>query len=454
MISFDDLLEHKIKTGIHQFKTLGIIGLVEFCDGIEYAYMSILIAIVQKEWDLNKQQTASLGSIFLLGIVMGNCLCAFIADLIGRKTTFTIFTGLSVFLIYYTSICNSFNQMMFLRLFFGIVFGTSYPLGYVFITEVSEPKYRGRFAYTMGLLFVVGKIYLAILCFFYLDDYTSGNWRGLIRINGIPVALAFIFSLFFLKETVRYYLNRGKYQIAYEEIEQIISENTGIQEHLTDDEKNGLVIWQDKQNEINQIQQINKYGILSKEYRFITIRIWLLYILTNMQNMSIYLLMPFLFTDNNSGLSSMLYMFIVELVFAISLYIFIDDPNIGGRKMVIGYSAILLIFANGLLYLLRQKFLFIGLLLIKLATRALFSTLGLVCCESYPLSLRSQGTAMAYGIGKSSAIPSPFFLFPLFYIDPYLPFAVMCLFSVIMLIIDCFIENDKTMKPLESLKQD
>lgn len=69
--------------------------------------------------------------------------------------------------------------------------------------------------------------------------------------------------------------------------------------------------------------------------------------------MSIYLLMPFLFTDNNSGLSSMLYMFIIELIFAISLYYFIDDPNIGGRKKVIGYSAILLIIANGLLYLLK-----------------------------------------------------------------------------------------------------
>ncbi|CAK77301.1 unnamed protein product (macronuclear) [Paramecium tetraurelia] len=441
MISFDDLLEQKIQTGTHQFKTLGIIGLVEFCDGIEYAYMSILIAIVQKEWDLNKQQTASLGSIFLLGIVIGNCLCAFIADLIGRKTTFTIFTGLSVVLILH-------------KLFFGVVFGTSYPLGYVFITEVSEPKYRGRFAYTMGLLFVIGKIYLAILCFFYLEDYTSGNWRGLIRVNGIPVALTFLFSLLFLKETVRYYLNRGKYQIAYQEIEKILKENTGIEETLTEEEKNGLVIWQEKQNKLNLEQQINKYGILSKEYRFITIKIWILYILTNMQNMSIYLLMPFLFTENNSGLSSMLYMFIVELIFAISLYYFIDDPYIGGRKKVIGYSAILLIIANSLLYILRQRFLFIGLLLIKLATRALYSTLGLVCCESYPLSLRSQGTAIAYGIGKSSAIPSPFFLFPLFYIDPYLPFALMCLFSIIMLIVDCFIENDKTMKPLESLKQD
>lgn len=97
--------------------------------------------------------------------------------------------------------------MITLRLLFGIVFGTSYPLGYIFISEVTESKYRGRFGYSMGVLFVIGKIYLALLCIFYLNDFTSGNWRGLIRVNGIPVAISFILSLFFLKETVRYYLN-------------------------------------------------------------------------------------------------------------------------------------------------------------------------------------------------------------------------------------------------------
>lgn len=69
--------------------------------------------------------------------------------------------------------------------------------------------------------------------------------------------------------------------------------------------------------------------------------------------MSIYLLMPFLFANNNSNLNSMLFMFILELIFALLLYVFIDDPNIGGRKMVIGYSSLILVLANGSLYLFR-----------------------------------------------------------------------------------------------------
>lgn len=63
--------------------------------------------------------------------------------------------------------------------------------------------------------------------------------------------------------------------------------------------------------------------------------------------------MPFLFANNNSNLSSMLFMFILELVFALLLYVFIDDPNIGGRKMVIGYSSLILVLANASLYLFR-----------------------------------------------------------------------------------------------------
>lgn len=103
-----------------------------------------------------------------------------------------------------------------MRLISGSVFGTIYPLGYVFITEVTEQKYRGRFGYSMGVLFVLGKIYLAILCFYFLEDFTSGNWRGLIRVNGIPVALIFIFSIIMLKETTRYYLNKKRYIEAFD----------------------------------------------------------------------------------------------------------------------------------------------------------------------------------------------------------------------------------------------
>jgi MFS family permease len=67
--------------------------------------MSIVIAILKKEWNLTSQQIASLGSIFLFGILIGNFLCAFLTDQIGRKTTFTLSIGLAVVLVYYISYC-------------------------------------------------------------------------------------------------------------------------------------------------------------------------------------------------------------------------------------------------------------------------------------------------------------------------------------------------------------
>lgn len=52
MLSFDNILESNIKTGVFQYKTISIIGLIEFCDGIEYTFMSIMMTILKSEWNL------------------------------------------------------------------------------------------------------------------------------------------------------------------------------------------------------------------------------------------------------------------------------------------------------------------------------------------------------------------------------------------------------------------
>ena len=56
-------------------------------------------------------------------------------------------------------------------------------------------------------MFVLGKIYLIILCFIFLEDFTKGNWRSLLRFNSIPVGLVFIGTIIFLEETIRFELH-------------------------------------------------------------------------------------------------------------------------------------------------------------------------------------------------------------------------------------------------------
>lgn len=97
-------------------------------------------------------------------------------DYIGRKITFVLFTGLSAILVYITGECTNYSEMILLRLFYGITYGTTYPLGFVYISEVTVAKYRGRFALSVSLIYVFGKIYFVLLCFIFLDSYNSGNW--------------------------------------------------------------------------------------------------------------------------------------------------------------------------------------------------------------------------------------------------------------------------------------
>lgn len=198
--------------------------------------MTILMSILKTEWNLNQSQVATLGSCYIAGNVLGCYLCAYFADVLGRKPTFTFFIGLSVLLVYTISYSTTYVQIVILRLLFGLVIGATSPLGYVYITEVAVTKYRGRFSFALTLMLDAGKIYLMLLCFVFLDDYTSGNWRGLIRFNGVPLITCFLSSLIFLRETIRFYLNRGKYVEAFCEIEKVQALNNGPYISLTDEQ--------------------------------------------------------------------------------------------------------------------------------------------------------------------------------------------------------------------------
>lgn len=83
-----------------------------------------------------------------------------------------------------------------------------------------------------------------------------------------------------------------------------------------------------------------------------------------------YLLMPFLFAAHDSGFSSMLWLFIIEFLFVLTLYFLIDSPKYGGRIKILIYSSAVLVVTTLGLYFFKEKVLFLGMLLIKLATRS------------------------------------------------------------------------------------
>ena len=95
-----------------------------------------------------------------------------------------------------------------LRFAFGVIFGTTIPLGHVVISEIVPARIRGSVMTIVATVFIVGKIYCTGLQMIFLDDYKSGNWRMLLVINSLPLLLCFILSCWFLRESPRYYFTK------------------------------------------------------------------------------------------------------------------------------------------------------------------------------------------------------------------------------------------------------
>lgn len=61
--------------------------------------------------------------------------------------------------------------------------------------------------------------------------------------------------------------------------------------------------------------------------------------------MSIFLLMPFLFDKTGAGFSSMLWLYVTELIASWGIYLYIDNPKIGRVKIIV-MASILLVLSN------------------------------------------------------------------------------------------------------------
>lgn len=96
--------------------------------------------------------------------------------------------------------------MIIVRFCFGWIEGITCPLSYILISEISIAKIRGRFSFTVSLIYNVGKIYSVLSYFIFLNDFTSGNWRGLFIFNAIPSLLCFLLSICILRESTRFIL--------------------------------------------------------------------------------------------------------------------------------------------------------------------------------------------------------------------------------------------------------
>jgi AAHS family 4-hydroxybenzoate transporter-like MFS transporter len=179
--------------------------ILNFCDGIDVLAVSFASTEIIKEWGLSKTEMGYVFSSGLAGMTLGCFLIAPRADHVGRRKILLVSLVLITIGMLFVSICNSYNQLLWLRFLTGLGIGGILPVLAATASEFSSAKFRD---FNVGLVqagWPVGAILTGFVCAYTIPLY---GWRTIFLLAGIVSFVLLVLVYFFMSDSLDYLLQK------------------------------------------------------------------------------------------------------------------------------------------------------------------------------------------------------------------------------------------------------
>lgn len=190
---------------------ISVLILVWLLESFDIGLISILILVLEPEWNLTSGQIGVLGACGTIGILIGLLIAGRIADIYGRKKTLIVGTFvLSVF----TLLCGfatNYTQLVIFRTISGLGAGAIFPIPYLMISELVNKNSRGRIMGYAQWVLNAGYMLPALAGLWAVAVFTPDwSWRMVCFIGGI-LSMVMIPALYiWAPESPRYLLRRAR----------------------------------------------------------------------------------------------------------------------------------------------------------------------------------------------------------------------------------------------------
>lgn len=214
-----------------QLKMTFLIGMSIFFDIMDNFNFGFVAPILTKNWNLTMTQVGRINSLFFVGMFIGGLAGGFIADRIGRKKSILLsllmFSVCSIF----NGLSNGYATFLVSRFFTGIGVAALAIIAIPYLTEMLPGESRGKW---LGISVGIGYVALPFLGVFCKIVLPLGpeTWR-LVYLSGGLGLLVFIAGLFWLKESPRWLVSKGRTV----EAELILKQITGLEATLAADDQ-------------------------------------------------------------------------------------------------------------------------------------------------------------------------------------------------------------------------
>ncbi len=206
-----------------------------FLFGYDTAVISGTIAQVSQLFQLDALQQGWYVGCALIGSIVGVLFAGILSDKLGRKLTMVISAVLFSTSALGCAISADFTQLVIYRIIGGVGIGVVSIVSPLYIYEVSVAQYRGRLVSLYQLAVTVGFLGAYLVNYQLLGYAQSGSqlsidwlnkifvtevWRGMLGMEMLPAVLFFII-IFFIPESPRWLIVKGKEEKAVNILEKI-----------------------------------------------------------------------------------------------------------------------------------------------------------------------------------------------------------------------------------------
>lgn len=220
--------------GKFHYLLLAICGFVSTSEEMDVISMSFILPSAQCDLDLNTQTKGWLNSIIFIGMMAGAYSWGSVADSLGRKRVLIASSFMNALCIVASSFSQSYEWFMLFRFLNGAALGGSGPVIWSYFAEFQPRSKRGSMLsfmaafWTLGNLFVAGLAWLIIPAEigFTTQYFVYNSWRIFLIVMALP-SFVVAFLLFFLPESPKFLLTRGKSEEAIAIFKHIYHVNTG-----------------------------------------------------------------------------------------------------------------------------------------------------------------------------------------------------------------------------------
>ena len=219
-----------------------------FLFGYDTAVISGTIAQVTQLFQLDALQQGWYVGCALVGSIVGVLFAGILSDKLGRKLTMVISAVLFSTSALGCALSADFTQLVIYRIIGGVGIGVVSIVSPLYISELAVAQYRGRLVSLYQLAVTVGFLGAYLVNYQLLAWAESGTqlsvdwlnkifitevWRGMLGMETLPAILFFII-IFFIPESPRWLIVRGKDLKAVNILEKIYNSITEAKSQLNE----------------------------------------------------------------------------------------------------------------------------------------------------------------------------------------------------------------------------